>query len=99
MIDISKLSKAQVLMALYNESKPAGVGFLHYSSDLMTEDEATALLAQSTRFDYLRGRVMKVNLSGDEIDPRAYDRSNGQGAVARIISDLLDRNGQPSVPK
>jgi hypothetical protein len=44
-------------------------------------------------FDYLKGRVIKVNLSGDEIDPWGYDRDNGQGAVEEIVS-ILRQTGE-----
>lgn len=88
MIDISKLSKAQVLAALYNASQPLGMGFLHYDPSPMSEDEAAKLLEQSTYFDYLKGRVMKVDLSESEFDPWLYDRDNGQGAAARVVGGL-----------
>lgn len=88
MIDISKLSKAQVLAALYNASQPLGMGFMHYDPSPMSENEAANLLEQSTYFDYLKGRVMKVDLSKSEFDPRYYDRDNGQGAAARVVCGL-----------
>ena len=88
MIDISELSKAQVLAALYNNSQPLGLGFLHYEAEPMTETQAAELLKQSTYFDYLKGRVMKVDLSKDHFDPWLYDRDNGQGAAARVIESL-----------
>lgn len=88
MIDISKLSKAQVLAALYNASQPLGLGFLHYDPSPMSEDEAAKLLEESTYFDYLKGRVMKVDLSKSEFDPWLYDRDNGQGAAARVVGGL-----------
>ena len=90
-IDISKLSKAQVLAALYNASQPLGMGFLHYDPSPMSEDEATSLLEQSTYFDYLKGRVMKVDLSGSAFDPWLYDRDNGEGAAARVVGSLKPR--------
>lgn len=40
-------------------------------------------------FDYLHGRVMKVDIGGDELDPRLYDRDNGQGAAFAAIAHLL----------
>ena len=40
-------------------------------------------------FDYLHGRVMKVDLSRDNLDPRLYDRDNGPGAAAIALSGLL----------
>lgn len=39
-------------------------------------------------FDYLKGRVMKVDLSGDEFDESLYDRDLGKGAAARAIQSL-----------
>ena len=88
MIDISKLSKVKVLVALYNAAQPLGTGLLHYDPAPMSEEEAADLLEQSTYFDYVKGRVMKVDLSKNEFDPRLYDRDNGQGEAQRVISEL-----------
>lgn len=44
MIDITGLTKAHVLAALYNNSRPQGLGFLHFTPDKMTIDEAQRLL-------------------------------------------------------
>lgn len=84
-IALAGLNKADVLAALYNASKPQGMGFIHYDSKSMTRQEAEALLKQTTCFDYLKGRVMKVNLGGDELDTWGY---NGQGAAERAIAEL-----------
>jgi hypothetical protein len=88
-MDISKLSKAKVLAALYNNSKPQGMGFLRYNPKPMTEEQAEELLKETTFFDYLQGRVMKINLKGDELYTRAYNRDNGEGAAERIIANLI----------
>lgn len=86
MIDISKMNKAEVLSKLYNAAKPQGMGFLHYDPTPMTVKEAQEYLdAGQLCFDYLKGRVMKVNLSGDELDPWLYDRDNGKGAAEAAI--------------
>ena len=90
-IDISKLSKVQVLVALYNASQPFGTGLLHYDPAPMSEEEAADLLEQSTYFDYVKGRVMKVDLSKNEFNPRLYDRDNGPGEAQRVI-DALTRH-------
>lgn len=92
MISIDGLDKALVLAALYNASRPLGMGFVHYDPTPMSRDEAAAILEQSQSFDYLKGRVMKVNLRGDEFDPWGYDRDNGDGAAAAAI-DALRREG------
>lgn len=88
-IDISGLSKAKVLAALYNNSRPLGMGFLHHTPEPMSESEAQALLdGGENYFDYVKGRVMKVSLKGDVFSPALYDRDNGEGAAERVISIL-----------
>lgn len=88
MINLIGKNKAKVLAALYNNSQPLGLGFLQYDPTPMTETEAAQLLAQTTYFDYLKGRVMKVDLSGDTLNPWGYDRDNGQGAAERAINSI-----------
>lgn len=88
MINIKGLDKARVLVALYNRSKGQGMGFLDpmVNKDL-TVEEAKVLLEGQTYFDYLRGRVMKIDLKGDDLDPRLYDRDLGDGAAERAIME------------
>lgn len=87
MIDLTNKNKAEVLAKLYNASRPLGMGCLHCTSDDMSIEEAQTLLdTGQTRFDYLKGRVMKVNLSGNALDPWLYDRDNGQGAAEAALS-------------
>jgi hypothetical protein len=94
MISIEGLNKAQVLAALYNASKPLGMGIIHFDPKDMTEEEAQKeidirLEFDSIYFDYLKGRVMKVDLTSDsEFDPYLYDRDNGEGAAQEVIDQL-----------
>lgn len=40
-------------------------------------------------FDYLYGRPLKVDLTGDEVAPWGYDRDNGgQGTLSDIVDKL-----------
>ena len=89
-IDLKGLDKALVLAALYNGARPQGAGFFHYDPTPMSVETAAATLEQSTYFDYLNGRVMKVDLSGDELDPWGYDRDNGEGTARTIIDTLRE---------
>lgn len=94
LIDISDLDKAEILAALYNRSHPQGMGILHFQPQDMTKEEAQTLLDKSAPryyFDYLRGRVMKIDLSKDTISPRLYDRDLGQGACQSIIDGLRNK--------
>jgi len=90
MIDLKGKDKAEVLAKLYNASKPLGMGYLAYDSADMMVEEARQFLEKQTYFDYLKGRVMKIDLSGDCLDPRLYDRDNGAGAAAAAIGEKHD---------
>lgn len=86
-ISLKGMNKAVVLAALYNASKPQGMGFLQYDPTPMTVEQARQLLEQCTDFDYLKGRVMKIDLSGDTLNTWGYDRDNGEGAAERAINE------------
>lgn len=92
MIDISGLDKAAVLRALYNASKQQGLGALDpRGRRAMTLPEARAAIEErgdDLYFDYLNGRVLKVDLGKDAFDPRLYDRDNGDGAARRALGTL-----------
>lgn len=99
-LSLTGLNKAAVLAALYNASKPQGLGFLHYDPTPMTVDEAKRILdGGATDFDYLKGRVMKIDLSGDALNPRSYDRDNGQGAAERAIAEVRKGMGEVNSPQ
>ena len=92
MTNISKLNKAEVLAALYNNSVVQGMGIYQAKPGKMTTEEAQALLdSGQTYFDYLHGKVMKVDLSKDHLDARLYDRDNGNGSAYRALKPLLEK--------
>lgn len=89
MVDITGLPKGKVLAALYNASQPLGLGFLEYDPTPMTEEEANEILKTRQYFDYLKGRVMKVDLASDiGFNEWLYDRDNGTGAAQRAIDGI-----------
>lgn len=90
-MNISKLNKADVLAALYNNSRPQGLGYIHFTPEAMTSEEAQGHLDKNEHryFDYLKGRVLKVDLSGDELYTDLYDRDNGQGAAEDALAGLV----------
>lgn len=47
----------------------------------MTQDRIDTF---GTYFDYLNGRVMKIEIGGDELSARTYDRDNGADAVVAV---------------
>ena len=91
-IDISKLDKAEVLAALFNASKQQRIKFLHKSGAFaMSVEDAREFTSNGgcQYYGYLRGRVMKIDLSKDQLQTGLYDRDNGEGAAARALAPLL----------
>lgn len=88
MIDIKGLDKAEVIKALYRGAQPLGLGVLSFETGGLQDSEAQQLAESGTYIDYLHGRVMKVDLSGDAFNEALYDRDNGQGKAQAIIDSL-----------
>ena len=91
-VDISGIEKPALLAALYNASNQLGMGFMHQrgQTGMTNEQAASEIENQGLSFDYLHGRVMKVDLEGNEMYVRLYDRDNGEGAAARVIDSLRE---------
>ena len=72
----------------------------------MTVEEAEKLVtgtrdepgqpSSGSYFDYLNGRIIKVNVSKDPLDFRLYDRDHGSGAGDRAIRIMLDKLTRPA---
>ena len=93
MVDIKGLDKAEVLKALYDQSHLQGSGFLQaVPNGTVTVEHCRELLNHGTYFDYLYGKIMKVDLKSDDgFEERLYDRDNGVGAAQRAIDFLKSR--------
>lgn len=89
-IDVSSIDSAELLAALYNNSHGQGLGMLHFTPEEMTKEHAQTLLDDHTYFDYLQGRVMKVEINGKTLNPRLYDRDVGDGAAQSVVTGLLN---------
>lgn len=89
MISIKGLDKAAVLKALYDHSHVQGMGFFAAVPEgYVTLEHCRELLSNTTYFDYLYGRVLKVNLDKDGFNEALYDRDNGPGAALRAINSI-----------
>ncbi len=93
-IDTRGIDRAELLAALFNAAAPGqNLARLTYEAqpEQMTPDEARELIDSGrTYFDYHRGRVLKCDVTEDDLKPWLYDRDNGEGAAARVIAGLLD---------
>lgn len=114
-VNIAGLDKAEVLAALHNGTRAAGMGVLHDIQRDMTAEEARPFLDSghdSRRmfghvgtsqpklyFDYLMGRPLKVDITGDEFNPRLYDRDAGEGAAQRAIDGIREKAAVPSLSR
>jgi hypothetical protein len=87
-MNIKGLDRAVVLKALYDRARVLGMGALHAVAGDMPIEEARNLVAHQAYFDYVHGRVMKINLSKDEVETFLYNRDNGQEA-AELVVDVL----------
>lgn len=95
-INIAGLNKAVVLAALYNAAKQQGLGHLEAAGAFqMTSITAQGYFDQGqTEFNYLHGRVLKLEFDSDELDVRLYDRDNGEGTAQRALAHLLNSKEQ-----
>jgi hypothetical protein len=97
MVNIKGLDKIEVLDALYQASHPQGMGMMHYVPGGLSDEDKVSIATEfdnSGKFpyiDYLNGRVMKVDLNGEEFDERLFDRDCGAGAAHRAIVGLVKK--------
>ena len=84
--DIHGLDKVVVFRALYDRAQPQGCSHLSYVPGPLRHDEARILFdAHEGSFSFVKGRLLKVDLSGARLDTEAYDRNNGPGAALAAI--------------
>ena len=88
-IDITGLDKAEVLHVLYQKARYKGLGLYAAVIKYSVEDARRDYEASECKyFDYLYGRVIKVDLSKDSFDSWLYDRDNGIHAAEEAINKL-----------
>jgi hypothetical protein len=92
MIDVTGINLAEFARAVYALSVPVGMGFLHYKSGELPNEDAEQIVADFARdprialgMDYVKGRCCKmfVRRDGDRlgIDVSWYDHTNEQLAT------------------
>ena len=97
---ITGLNKAEVLVALYNRAKTVPVTQRYYDSNLnLSLEKAAELLKQNKYFDYLNGKVLKIDLSIDEIETSLYNRDNGENAAEESLQPLIEKHKEKCTPK
>ena len=89
--DKGTMTVAEKLRRLYNSARPQGYSWRHYDHAPMELEEAETILENrtGTYFDYLRGRIMKVDVSEPE-DSRLYNQDNGPMAAETALDPETD---------
>lgn len=90
MLNIKGLNKAELLVELYNNALLFGLD-IEMNIVKLTYDDAFKLLEENSRFDQLYGKILKIDLSGDEFDERLYDRDNGAGKAQSVVVKLREK--------
>ena len=92
MIDITGSDLVKVAQAVYDLSKPQGMGFLHAKSGGLSDEQAKSLIQEgriALRMDYVSGRACKMTVFRDQgkllIRDNWYDHSENQ------LMELIDR--------
>ncbi len=80
-VNIKGMNKAHLLCMLYNNKTFLGMGAFQYRPGPLTMAEAASLLTHSASFDYLYGRPLKIDLSGDELDLTLYNRDDNTRTI------------------
>lgn len=86
--DISGLDKKKVLRALFEAADYQGLGYLSIGQQLTDEEIEKICSREIINIDYLKGKSMKIDLSGTEINTYLYNRDNGADAAEKALEQL-----------
>ena len=92
-IDVSKLDLLEIVKAAYDLSKPIGMGFIHYTPEPLTNEEAASLIDLTSSIvvalDYVKGRCVKFTVFKHNnkfyINDKWYDHTESD------LQELLER--------
>ena len=97
-IEIHGVDLREFAKAAYDLSQPQGLGFLHFSPEVLTDDEADEIVAQGgrgkvvLRMDYVKGRAVKQTVWKRE-DGVRYIRGVWFDHTDEHLTELLRRVG------
>lgn len=88
-VDISGLDKVALLHSLWKQHTKMAAFYKSYpellTASVELTDIKTALDGRRGYIDYLKGKSFKTDFSTDSVDPRGYDRENGDGSLKRAV--------------
>lgn len=105
-VNIEGIDKTDLLIALHDRAKAQGVGLiinLAGKGQISREDASEYFtyweknkesFGGRMRLDYVKGRVVKCDITGPEMETWLYDRDNGEGAAEAVVSRLREDLGK-----
>jgi len=93
LIDITDVDLVEVVKAVYDLSKPRGLGFLHFDPTPLSDEEAKRHINMNSRYpidmDYVRGRACKFYVIRK--DDRLFIRKSWECHTLEDTKELLRR--------
>ena len=91
MLDIKGIEKSILLHQLWRFSQAQGMSFLNIPKEPVNKETFEKTIkereskGENLYFDYLMGKVIKCDITGDEFSPYLYDRDNGKGKADLVV--------------
>ena len=87
-IEVTGVPLEKIVHAAYNQSRPQGLGLLHFQPGGLTDEEVAAIIGMNrgrmfaVQMDYVKGRSIKMDVRKEDdrlfIKNRWYDHSDGE---------------------
>lgn len=88
-VDVRGIPKDHLLLAMWSSSS---IALFYEIFDVPAPNldlqEAGRELEHGGKLDYVQGRVIKTDISGNCVHPNLYDRDNGLGALRNVVESL-----------
>jgi hypothetical protein len=89
-VNIEGVDKADLLVKLWKNGRSRGGRQCLDHDDRLFRCKAEALIDFCPRVDFFLDRIIEVDFSLTEVDPRVYDRENYQGAFAHAVAEVRE---------
>jgi hypothetical protein len=100
MVDVTGIDRDQLLVALWQNAKPAAL-FVALGMNPRFNLAQAKRAARGTYVEYACGRCIEADVFGDSttIDPQRYDINFGRGAFQRVVDALRASENETATQK
>ena len=88
-INTGNLTKAEVLMTLYNSIDVQERANQNYTPQEMTLEVAQLILKNGLKFKFLNNRFLNIDLTNDRLNVLGFDSFHGHGAAERALAHYI----------